>query len=67
MVTLVVNGKPREIGEETDVAGFLQQLEIDRRTVAVAVNGEVVSRDLFATTRLHDGDSVEIVRMVGGG
>jgi thiamine biosynthesis protein ThiS len=67
MINLVVNGKPREIAIETDVAGFLKQLEIDPRAVAVAVNGEVVSRDLYASIRLHEGDSLEIVRMVGGG
>ena len=66
-MAVTVNGKPREIDAEVDLAGFLQSLEIDPRTVAVALNGEVVPRDQHANVMLREGDSVEIVRMVGGG
>jgi sulfur carrier protein len=67
MIAVTVNGKPREIDGEIDLAGFLQSLEIDPRAVAVARNGEVVPRDRYAAVTLREGDSVEIVRMVGGG
>jgi thiamine biosynthesis protein ThiS len=46
---------------------MLDDLGIDRRTVAVAHNGDVVTRDRYDEFVLHDGDRVEIVRMVGGG
>ena len=67
MIAVTVNGKPREIDAEIDIAAFLQALEIDPRTVAVARNGEVVPRDQHANVTVREGDSVEIVRMVGGG
>lgn len=67
MITLTVNGKPRELPSETDLASFLRELEIDIRMVAVAHNGEVVPRDTYEGLQLRDGDSLEIVRMVGGG
>ncbi|MDI6857769.1 MAG: sulfur carrier protein ThiS [Dehalococcoidia bacterium] len=67
MITLTVNGRPRELAAETDLASFLRDLEIDIRAVAVAHNGEVVPRDSYDDLRLRDGDSLEIVRMVGGG
>jgi thiamine biosynthesis protein ThiS len=67
VIAVTVNGKAREIEGEVDVAGFLQALEIDPRTVAVARNGEVVQRDQHANVTVREGDSVEIVRMVGGG
>jgi thiamine biosynthesis protein ThiS len=67
VIAVTVNGKPREIDAEIDVAAFLQALEIDPRTVAVARNGEVVPRDQHANVTVREGDSVEIVRMVGGG
>jgi len=35
--------------------------------VAVAHNGEIVPRDRYPTIRLREGDTLEIVRMVGGG
>jgi thiamine biosynthesis protein ThiS len=67
VIAVTVNGKPREIDAEIDIAAFLQALEIDPRTVAVARNGEVVPRDQHANVTVREGDSVEIVRMVGGG
>ncbi len=67
MITVTVNGKPREIEDETDLAGLLQSLEVDGRGVAVARNAEIVPREAYATVTLREGDSIEIVRMVGGG
>jgi len=67
VIAVTVNGKAREIEGEVDLAGFLQALEIDGRAVAVARNGEVVPRDQHANVTVREGDSVEIVRMVGGG
>lgn len=66
-ITLTVNGKPREIEREMDLPEFLQALQIDQRLVAVAHNGEVVPRGEYGRVRLRAGDSLEIVRMVGGG
>jgi len=67
MITLVVNGKRRELAAETDLPSFLGELQIDPRAVAVAHNGEIVPRDRYSTIRLREGDTLEIVRMVGGG
>lgn len=67
MPTLTVNGKPRHIDREMTVPEFLEAHGIDRRLVAVAVNGEVVPRDRYEVTVLREGDVVEVVRMVGGG
>ena len=66
-IKVTVNGKERELPGELAVPALLDELGIDRRIVAVAVNSEVVSRDRYEETALHDGDSVEVVRMVGGG
>ena len=67
MIALTVNGKRRELAAETDLAGFLDELQIDPRAVAVAHNGEIVPRDRYSTIQLREGDTLEIVRMVGGG
>ncbi len=66
-ITLIVNGKPRDIDREMDLPEFLQALSIDARLVAVAHNGEVIPRGHYDGVRLHAGDTLEIVRMVGGG
>jgi thiamine biosynthesis protein ThiS len=66
-LSLTLNGKQRELPAESTVASMLESLGIDRRLVAVAHNGDVVPRDTYDAVALQDGDSVEVVRMVGGG
>jgi len=67
MITITLNGKPRQIEGPISIADFLQALDINRRQVAVAVNGEVVPRDRWPEARINGGDTVEVVRAVGGG
>jgi thiamine biosynthesis protein ThiS len=66
-MTLTVNGRPREVPAGCNLSRFLEAIGIDRRMVALAVNGEVVPRDRYEATSLTEGDRVEVVRMVGGG
>lgn len=67
MITLTVNGEKRELTAETDLISFLEELDVDVRLVAVAHNGEVIPRKDHASVWLREGDTLEIVRMVGGG
>lgn len=68
MITLQVNGAPRELAVAT-VAELVALLGLDdgRRRLAVALNGAVVTRTAWADTALRDGDRIEIVRAVSGG
>jgi thiamine biosynthesis protein ThiS len=66
-ITLKLNGKPRSLPGETPLLDLLAELGVDRRMIAVAHNGEVIPRDTYEGVLLRDGDSVEVVRMVGGG
>lgn len=67
MITLTVNGQQRQFQEEMPLPRLLESLGVDRRIVAVAHNGDVVPRDSYEKVCLRNGDSVEVVRMVGGG
>lgn len=64
---LTVNGKPREASDDATILAFLEANEIDPRIVAVERNGEIVKRDQWGAVRLTGGNTLEIVRMVGGG
>ena len=66
-ISLTVNGKPRDLPADSTIASMLEAIEMDRRMVAVAHNGDVVPRATYDDVVLHEGDSVEVVRMVGGG
>jgi thiamine biosynthesis protein ThiS len=67
MITVTVNGEPRELDGASSVTAFLKTLDINARQVAVAVNGEVVPRSEWGHVTVNDGDTVEVVRAVGGG
>ena len=67
-VAIRLNGKDETVDAAT-LAELLTGLGLDpaRRGLAVAVNGEVVSRRLWAEHRLAVADDVEIVRPLQGG
>ncbi len=64
---ITLNGEPFEIDQPLSVADLLARLAIDARRVAVEHNLEILRRNLFADTLVHDGDRIEIVNFVGGG
>jgi sulfur carrier protein len=60
------NGHDQEYLPET-VDALLTRLGIERRGVAVAVNGEIVRRAEWSHTVLEDECSIEIVTAAAGG
>jgi sulfur carrier protein len=68
-MTIVVNGRPRELPSGTTVSALLEALEVPggERGVAIAVDAEVVPRGEWATTTLGEGARVEVLRAIQGG
>ena len=68
MITLTVNGAPRELQADSTIAGLLGSLAIDPRLVVVEHNRTILrDKASYASRELDDGDVVEIVHFVGGG
>ncbi len=67
MINLIVNGKSREVEEDTTLEAYLLTFDVNLKFVAVGYNGQVVKKDSYAVTKLENGDALEIVRPVGGG
>ena len=67
MISIVVNGKPRELARPLTVLAFLQENGINPQAVAVELSGEILRREQFGETLVGEGAKVEIVRMIGGG
>ena len=73
-VAVQVNGEETTVSSGTTVEGLVADRAPTSasngrtgRGVAVAVNGEVVPRSMWAETRLDPGDRIEILNAVGGG
>lgn len=62
-----INGEETEI-ERGTVLDVVRRLGAEAGLgIAVAVNGEVVARSRWSEATLEDGDSVEVLRAIGGG
>lgn len=67
--TLTINGKQREFsaGIPETLMELLEQLNINQATVVAEINGKIIERQNFAQTHLSAGQSIELIRFVGGG
>jgi thiamine biosynthesis protein ThiS len=66
-MNLFLNGEARQTDDGMTVASLLESLGLPQKGVAVERNREIVPRSLYATTRLEEGDRLEVVQFVGGG
>jgi sulfur carrier protein len=68
-VNVEVNGTARVLPDQATVASVLELLDVapGARGVAVAVDGEVVSRSAWPRTPLRDGCRIEVVAAIQGG
>jgi sulfur carrier protein len=68
-MNVMVNGEPRRLPAGATVASVVELLDVGSgaRGVAVALDGEVVTRSRWPETELAEGALVEIVAAIGGG
>ena len=64
-----LNGRPTEVREGTTIAEVIglvggDRIPEDRRGVAVALDGEVVPRSSWESTRPDEGASIEVVAAI---
>jgi thiamine biosynthesis protein ThiS len=67
MISIVLNGEPRQLAAGVALSRLLDELRLDSRLVAVEHNGRIVARQGLAGVVLRDGDRVEVVHFVQGG
>lgn len=62
-----VNGQPRELPDNTTVEGLIEILGLAGSICAAEVDKKIVPKRERSETTLQDGQTVEIVTLVGGG
>jgi thiamine biosynthesis protein ThiS len=67
VITLIINGAPRQLPLNTTVATLIEEMGFAGKRIAIERNGDIVPRSTFATQTLAEGDKLEIVVAVGGG
>ncbi len=62
-----LNGAPHPIAENLNVQDLIASLELANKSLAVAINREVVPRHMWQQRMLQAADRVDIVKAIGGG
>ena len=64
---LTVNGKKRTATDGATITALLGELQINPVRVAVQLNQQIIKRELYERTPLHEGDMLEIITFMAGG
>lgn len=64
---VIVNGVETSLDDDATVLVAVRTLTAAETGIAVALNGEVVSRGAWSATRLSPGDRIEVLTAVQGG
>lgn len=66
-VKISLNDKEHDLPEGATVARLLAGFSGQARGIAVVVNGGIVPKAAYETTKLSDGDQVDVLTFAGGG
>ena len=67
---LKINGEIKTINETNEellLEALLENLGYKPQLVVVELNGEIINPKVWVTTKIKNGDSLEVVTIVGGG
>ena len=64
---IVINGAPRQVTDDMSLERAVSLVSAAASGIAAAVNGEVVRRASWPSTRLTAGDEIEVLTAVQGG
>ncbi|MFZ3072017.1 MAG: sulfur carrier protein ThiS [Thermodesulfobacteriota bacterium] len=62
-----INGKATEIENGATIEKLILSINVKLEGVAVELNKEIVPRTAHRLTIIKENDSIEIIRMTGGG
>ncbi len=62
-----LNGEEKELNNEITISKLLSQFNIPKPGTAVAINSEIIPHDVFDDHTISEGDSIDILRAIGGG
>ena len=63
---IILNGEPKDTHAKT-IKELLEEIGIEDKVMAAAVNMNVVKKDHWETFLLSENDRVEFLQFVGGG
>lgn len=62
-----INGQESYLEAGISVSEMLETLDIEAEKVIIEINLEIIEKDKYSETKLHEDDKVEIITFMGGG
>ena len=67
MIEIKVNNKNYQFPEHSSLQIVIDQLKINQQGIAIAVNQQVIAKQLWETTQLKKHDDILIIHATQGG
>ena len=64
---IIINGQIKELSATTNLKDVITRFCKDSRRVISEVNGDIIKSSQWPNTPINDGDTIELVTLVGGG
>jgi len=64
---IILNGEAQELTPECTVFQLLENKAVTLKAGVVELNGKILKQELWQSTAISDGDSLEILIFMGGG
>lgn len=66
-IKITLNGAEIAVEAGLSLGQLVDKRGLERRMIAIEYNGEIIPRLDYDDTMVQDGDTLEVVHMVGGG
>jgi thiamine biosynthesis protein ThiS len=66
-MNIIINGAAQQLASDKSLTDIVSSYCKQSKHVITELNGSIVPPDLWAQTKLQDGDTLELVTFVGGG
>ncbi len=64
---LIINGKEKTVNQDATLHQIINDLQIEDKVMACAVNMEIVKKEDWESFILKENDKIELLQFVGGG
>ena len=66
-IVIKLNGKNYSIMKDTNIETLIKELNLQKKSFALALNSEVVKKENFRKIIIQPNSKIEIISAVGGG
>ena len=67
MAKIQLNGRKITIKQKLSIFDLLKKYKLDKKKVAIELNGSIIHKQNYRTKLIKNKDKVELVNFIGGG